>query len=212
MNAQELRTTLIGSSAGRLRFQRGEKSLEPLKGGSILTDPDELDTTQSAGRIRAGSQVPDILEDRGPWCDADAGSDEDGDFVFEDVFGGCTIWPVDAEFRHHLPVLEGDFVHAHWVEGFEVFRLCGTASQCVCKGASEVTYLADVDADVGVEGAGGDGEWVPLGTGHVWDLDKEPLACFVFHAWFVELDFYGSYFQELAANDLGRGWFDTPYG
>jgi len=45
-------------------------------------------------------------------------------------------------------------------------------------------------ADVGVEGAGGDGEGVPLGGGDFGDLEEEPLAGFVVHAWFAELDFH----------------------
>ena len=62
--------------------------------------------------------MPDVLQDRGPGCHADAGTDEDGDFVFEDVFGGGSVRPVDAEGGHHLSVLEGDFVHAHGIEAF----------------------------------------------------------------------------------------------
>ena len=118
MDAQEFCTPLACGGGGGLRFQRGEEGLEPFKRGSILADPDEFHTTQSLRRVRAGTQVPDVLQDRGPGCHADAGTDEDGDFVFEDVFGGGSVRPVDAEGGHHLSVLEGDFVHAHWIEAF----------------------------------------------------------------------------------------------
>lgn len=48
-----------------------------------------------------------------------------------------------------------------------------------------------MDADVGVEGAGGDGERVPLGCADRGDVDEEPLPGFVFHRRFLELDLHG---------------------
>lgn len=66
----------------------------------------------------------------------------------------------------------------------------GAAAEGVSEAAGEVADLADVYADVGVEGAGGDGEGVPLGVGDFGDLEEEPLACFVVHAWFAELDLH----------------------
>lgn len=58
----------------------------------------------------------DGFQDRSPGCHADTGTDEDGDFVLEDVFGGCTVGTVDAESRHLLAMLKCYFIHAHWVE------------------------------------------------------------------------------------------------
>lgn len=106
--------------------------------------------------------MPDVLEDGGPGSDADAGADEDGDFVVEDVLGGGAVGPVDTEGGHFLAVLQGDFVHAEGVEAFEVFGLRGAAAEGVAEGAGEVADLPDVDADVGIEGTGGDCEGVPL--------------------------------------------------
>ena len=190
MDAQELCTPLARGRGGGLRLQRGEEGLEPLKGGSVLADPDELDTTQSPRRVGARAQVPDVFEDRGPGGDADAGADEDGDFVLEDVFGGGSVGPVDAEGGHHLPVLERDFVHTHWIEAFEVSGLRRSAAESVSEAAGEVADLPDVYADVWVEGTGCDGKGVPLGVGDFGDLEEEPLAGFVFHAWFAELDLH----------------------
>jgi hypothetical protein len=51
--------------------------------------------------------------------------------------------------------------------------------------------LANVDAYVGVERAGGYGEGVPFVLGDGGDVEEEPLAGFVVHAGFAELDFYG---------------------
>ena len=89
-----------------------------------------------------------------------------------------------------MAVLEGDFVHAHRVEAFQVPCLGWTASEGVTETAGEVADLADVYADIRVEGTGCDGEWVPLGVGYFRDLDEQPLSGFVFHAGFAELDFH----------------------
>lgn len=134
--------------------------------------------------------MPDVFEDAGPRRDADAGADEDGDFVVEDVFGRGTVRSVDTDSWHCLAVLERDFVHAHWVEAFELFGLEGAGAEGVAESACEVAYLSDVDGDVGVEGAGGDGKWVPLVTGDGRDVDEEPLPCFVAHGRFAELNLH----------------------
>ena len=72
--------------------------------------------------------MPDVLEDRCPGGDADTGTDEHGDFVVEDIFGGSTIGSVDADARHALAGLESDFVHAHGVKAVVFFGLSGTSS------------------------------------------------------------------------------------
>ena len=135
--------------------------------------------------------MPDVFEDGRPRRDADAGADQDGDLVVEDVFGGGTVRPVDADRGHGLAVCKRDFVHAHRVEGIVFFCLGGARAECVGEGAGEVADLADVDRDIGVEGAGSDGEWVPLGCGDGGDVDEEPLPRFVPHAGFAELDLQG---------------------
>lgn len=134
--------------------------------------------------------MPDILEDRRPRGDANASADEHRDLILEDVFRWGTVRSIDAELGHHLSILQGYFVHAHRVKTFQVCGLRGATSQCVTEGSSEVTNLADVNADIGVEGTGGDGERVPLGAGDVGDLEKDPLSCFILHAWFAKLDFH----------------------
>ena len=163
--------------------------LEPFERGRVLAHPDELDTSEPSGRVGSRAQVPDVFEDGSPRRDADAGADEDGDFVVEDVFGGGAVWAVDANRRHGLPVGERDFVHAHRIEVVVIFRLGGPRAKSVAESAGEVADLADVDGDVGVEGAGGDGEGMPLGGGDAGDVDEEPLSGFVVHARFAELNF-----------------------
>ena len=133
--------------------------------------------------------MPDVFQDAGPGGDADAGADQHGDVVVEDVFGGGAVRPVDADGRHGLPVRERDLVHAHGVEGVEVFGLGGAGAQGVAQRPREVAHLPHVDRDVRVEGAGGDGEGVPLRGGDAGHVDEEPLAGLVAHAGFAELDF-----------------------
>lgn len=177
-----------GGGGEGLGFEGGEEGLEPFEGGGVFADPDELDAAEAARRVGPRAQVPDVFEDAGPGRDADAGADEDGDVVVEDVFGRRAVRPVDADRWHRLPVGERDLVHAHRVEGVVVFGLGGAGAHGVAEGAGPVADLADVDGDVGVEGAGGDGEGVPLRGGDAGHVDEEPLPGFVVHAGFAELD------------------------
>ena len=48
-----------------------------------------------------------------------------------------------------------------------------------------------MNRDVGVEGAGGDGERVPLLRRHGRDLNEKPLPSFIFHTGLGELDLHG---------------------
>jgi hypothetical protein len=168
VDAQELGAggTRNGSSLGGLCLERGQQSLEPLKASGVLADPDELDAAQALGRVWAVAEMPDVLEDGSPGGDADTCADEDGDFVVEDVFRGSTVGAVNAELRHLLSVLESDFVHAVGVDAIVELGLGGTGTEGVSEGAGEVTDLADVDGDVGVEWAGGDGKGMPLLAGY----------------------------------------------
>ena len=61
-----------------------------------------------------------------------------------------------------------------------------------------------MDADVGVEGAGSYGKRVPLGGGDRGDIEHQPLARFVFHARFRELDLHGVVRVADDFCDLGR--------
>jgi len=198
----------VGAAAARvgrgLRFEAGEQCLEPFEGGGVLADPDELDAAQARGRVRPAAEVPDVFEDGRPRRDADTGADQDGNLVVEDVFGGGAVGAVDAQAGHLLPVLEGDLVHAHGVEGVVVFGLGGPGTEGIAEGAREVADLTDVDADVGVEGAGGDGEGVPLRGGDGGHVEHDPLAGFVFHGWLGELDLHGVVGVADDFDDLGR--------
>lgn len=116
--------------------------------------------------------MPNVLENRCPGCDADAGADEHGDFVVEHVFGGCTIWSIDANGGHGLSVLQGNFVHAVGIETFKVFGLGGTATECISKCSGEISDLTDVNAEIWIKRTGGNGEWMPLGAGNMRHLKE----------------------------------------
>lgn len=191
VDPQELRARARVSGRGLgLLLQAAEQRLEPFEARRVLADPDELDAAEAARRVRARAQVPDVLEDAGPGGDADAGADEHGDFVVEDVFRRGAVGSVDADARHGLVVLQRDFVDARRVEVVKFLGLCGTASKSVTDVAGPVAHLAHVDADVGVERAGGDGERVPLGRANRGDVDEKPLPGFVFHRWLLELNLH----------------------
>ena len=191
MDAEELGVAVVGRGGGGLGLEGGQQGLEPLEAGGVAADPDELDAAEALGRVRAGALVPDVLEDAGPGGDADAGADEHGDLVLEHVFGRGAVGAVDPDGRHGLPRVQRHFVHAVRVQGVVFLGLGGAGAEGVGGGAGPVADLAHVDADVGVEGAGGDGEGVPLVPRHGGNVDEEPLAGFVAHAGFDELDLHG---------------------
>ena len=190
VDAEELGVGGVAGVGGRLGLEGRQQGLEPLEAGGVAADPDELDAPEALGRVRAGALVPDVLEDAGPGRDADAGADEHRDLVVEHVFGRGAVGPVDADRRHGLALLQRDFVHAVRVQGVVFLGLGGAGAESVGGGAGPVADLAHVDADVGVEGAGGDGIGVPLVPRHRGDVDEEPLAGFVAHAGFGELDLH----------------------
>lgn len=96
--------------------------------------------------------MPDVLQDRGPWRDSDAGADENSDLVLEDVLSGSTVGSVDAQLRHFLTVGKSDLVHAHGVETVIFLSLFGTTSESITKSFGEVSHLADMHGDIWVEG------------------------------------------------------------
>ena len=203
MDAQKLGAMDAIGRFGRLRLETRQQGLEPLETGRIPRDPDELHAAEALRRIRARAQMPDVLQDAGPGRDADARADEDGDLVVEDVFGRRAVRPVDADRRHGLARLQRDFVHPVRIQGVVFFGLGGAGAERVTGCPGPVPDLAHVDADVGVEGAGGDGEGVPLVGGDRGDVDEEPLPRFVFHAWFGELDLHSVVGMADDFEDLG---------
>lgn len=175
---------------GGLLLEGEEEGLEPLEGAGVLADPDELDTAETGGGVGAVAQVPDVLEDGGPGGDTDTGTDQNGDFVLEDVLGGGTVGAVDAESGHLLAVGKSDVVHSQGVDTLIQLGVDAASADSVAELASEVTNLSDVNRDIGVVWAGGDGKRMPLILGDGRNLEEEPLASLVLEGRLVELNLH----------------------
>ncbi len=103
-----------------LHLDGRQQRAEPFETAEIPTDPDEIDLAQTRLLpVRVVHAVPDGFEDGGERGDADAGADEDGDFVAEDVFRCAAEGAVEVDARHHFAEsrvdvrADGAFVDAH---------------------------------------------------------------------------------------------------
>ena len=99
-----------------------------------------------------------------------------------------TVRTVDPERRHLLTVLQCHFVHAHRVHALVQLGLRASGTDCVTERSGEVTDLTDVDRDIGVVRARGNGERVPLVLGHGRQLQEEPLTSLVLERGLGELN------------------------
>lgn len=88
-------------------------------------------------------------------------------------------------------MLQRDLVHAHGVQVVVQLRLRVASAKDVAELAGEVADLTDVDGDIRVVWARGDGEGMPLVVGDGWAVEEEPLAGLVAHAGLGELDLDG---------------------
>jgi len=190
VDAQEL-VAFSAWAAQRLCLERGEERLEPFKRVRVFADPDEFHAAETLRRVRAETHVVDGLEDRGPGCDTNTGTDEHGDFVLEDVLSGRSVRSVDAESGHLLTVLQRDFVHAHGIELVVELGLRLTSTEGIGQRSGKVTNLADVDGDIRVLRARSDGKRMPLVVADFWAVEEEPLSGLVLHAGLGELDLHG---------------------
>lgn len=181
VDAQEL---IAIAAAHGLRFQRGKQILEPFKRRGILADPDKLYTAEALGRIGRQAHMVDGFEDGCPGCDTDTGTNEDGDFVLEDIFGGSSVRAIDADGGHLLPVLQRDLVHAHGIQFVVEFGLRLTSAEVIGKLTGEITNLSDVHGNVGIFQAGCDGKRMPLVVADIGAVEEKPLPRLVLHARF----------------------------
>lgn len=120
--------------------------MEPLERGNFLADPDEFDTTETGWWVWTLTFMPDTLEDGGPWSDTNTSTDENSDFVFEDIFCWCSVWSVDAESWHLSTISESDLEHCGGIHIGE-FHSLGvlTSAESLTEISSEVTNLTDVN-------------------------------------------------------------------
>lgn len=150
-----------------LRLDGHEQRAEPLKGAKVAADPEEVDLGQPRLLLRVVHAVPDGLEDRGKRRDADAGADEDGHLVLEDVLGRGAKGPVNVDAREHAVQRRVDAVGG-LLRGLDADHLARVAplpplaAQSGRDGHGEVALAAHVDGDVVLLGRAGEREGVVL--------------------------------------------------
>ena len=132
--------------------------------------------------------MPDVLENGCPRSNTDTGTNENRDFILENVFSGGTIRPIDTEARHLLSILKSNLIHTHRVNSIVKLGLSATGTESITQGLGEITNLANVNRDIRVEGARGDCKRVPLVLRDGGDLKEEPLASLVSERGLVKLD------------------------
>jgi hypothetical protein len=143
-----------------------EQALEPSKRRSVTADPEEFDTSEGT-KSTALLPVPDVLKDRGERGDTNTGTDEDGDFGFEDVFGGSTVGTINANDGERASVGVGVELNKVTTTFLYQVRLvillkglhgsrrkglhdCRSGTDTLAKRLGEVTDLTDVNRHVGV--------------------------------------------------------------
>lgn len=104
--AQELGTGAGASGCVHgLGFEGGKEGLEPFERAGVFADPDELHSSETAWRIRAGAEMPYVLEDAGPRGNTNACANKNGDLIVEDILGRSTVRAVDPDRGHFLAIL-----------------------------------------------------------------------------------------------------------
>lgn len=196
VDLEELHARGAGDTRGfvALCLKRRQEGLEPLERARVLADPDELHTAETRGRVGPVAEMPNVLEDGGPRRHTDASADQNCNLVLEHVLGRSAVGPVDEETGHLLAVLKCHFIHAQGIDAIVELSLRGARADGVSERSREITHLADVNGDVGVIGAGGDSEWVPLELGDARNLEEKPLAGLVPKRRLVELDLNDVFF------------------
>lgn len=190
VNLQEFASTVVSTLLVHgLELKRREQVLEPLKRGNVLADPDKFDTLEAQWWVGALPCLPDVLEDRSPRSDTNTGSDEDSNLVVKHILSGSSVRAVNSQSRKPLAVLQGNLKLAVGIQVVAEHRRSSANSlaESLCK----VTNLADVNRDIGIRWARGDGKGMPLVLGNFRDVEEEPLAGLVLERGLLELDFHG---------------------
>jgi len=198
VDAQEVRVSL--SSLNLL-----EQRLEPTKGRRITTNPEKLDALQ-ASHIAFPLTVPDVLQDRGKWCDTDTSSDKNRNLAIEDILGRCTIRTINTNYgqgavrccgvklnevttnaNKRILILLLGALHRSLRQSCDHRR---ARTQALSKTMSPVTDLTNMDRHVWILWSGSDCERMPLEFRDLWHLNKQPLASGVFEAWLNDPQFH----------------------
>lgn len=82
-----------------LSFDSEKQGAEPFKGAEVTADPEEVDFAETSLFLWVVHAVPDGFEDRCEWRDTNTCSNQNGDFVFEDIFRCRAEGPIDVDSR-----------------------------------------------------------------------------------------------------------------
>ena len=85
-----------------LRLNCHQQRPKPLKRAKVPAHPEEIYLAQSRLGLGVVESVPDAFEDRGKGCDADTGTHEYSDLIFEHVFRGAAKGAVDVHARQYV--------------------------------------------------------------------------------------------------------------
>jgi len=185
-----------------------EQALEPSERGSVTADPEKFDTPEGT-KSTALLPVPNVLKDGSERSDTDTGTDEDGDFGFEDVFSWSTVWTINTNNGERARVgigVELNKVTTTFLDQVRlVILLKGLHGSCrngldngrsgtdtLAESLGPVTDLTDMNRHVGVFGGRSDRERMPLEVGYIGDLKEQPLAGGVLERWLDDAEFHSA--------------------
>lgn len=169
-----------------LSLDREEQAAEPLETPKVPADPEEVDLAQPRLLLRVVHAVPDALEDGGEGSDADAGTDEDGRLVFENVFRGAAEGAVDVDAGEDTAEggVDGGCVGAAFVDADDLRGVflgsswsVDFASEGFADGFGEITDHADVYRYVVLLGRTCKGKRMILPQAHLGAAEEDVLSC-----------------------------------
>lgn len=75
---------------------------EPFEGAEITANPEEVHLVESCLLLRIVTPVPDTLQDRCEGRDTNTGSNENRNFVFENVLRCRSKWSINVNYRQSI--------------------------------------------------------------------------------------------------------------
>ena len=85
-----------------LGFDGHQQRAEPFERAKVSADPEEIDLSKTRLLLRVIHPVPDALQNRSERSNANAGTDQNGNLVLEDVFRCTAEGPIDVDSRENL--------------------------------------------------------------------------------------------------------------
>lgn len=164
-----------------LSFDSEKKRTEPLERVEVTANPEEVNLGQSCLLLGVVHSVPDGLEDGGEGCHTDTSTDEDRDFILEDIFRGRTKGAVDVDSGEDTTDSWVDFGLAacktdNLTSIASILLLAPITAQRLGKLLGEVTNATHVDGDVVLLGGAGQSKGVVLPERHGWAAEEDVLT------------------------------------